>query len=97
MNSPATISDRGTLVDSVVQRIAVHAAALRDVELLHWAGLRRVGGRADTESDTQWQDTAWDESAIMAPQEIRTTRYWGHVCPPGFDAGQAPETADTSQ
>ncbi|MDZ4127650.1 MAG: hypothetical protein U1E02_26305 [Hydrogenophaga sp.] len=81
-------------MDSLVQRIAVHAAALRDVELLHWAGLRRVGGQADAVSDTQWQDTAWDQSVTAAPDEIRTTRHWGHVCPPGFETESASQAAD---
>lgn len=94
MNSHPMPSDLGTLVDSLVQRIAVHAAALRDVELLQWAGLHRVGGPADAVSDTQWQDTAWDESAPAARDEIRTTRHWGHVCPPGFETESASEAAD---
>lgn len=90
MNS-ATTSDLGSLVETFVQRIAVHAAALRDVELLHWAGLRQRVRQPGDESDTQWQDTVWDESAAPGQDEIRITRHWGHVDPSGFETGRLPE------
>ncbi|MDZ4144265.1 MAG: hypothetical protein U1D29_06970 [Burkholderiales bacterium] len=91
--NPVTSSDLGSLVESFVQRIAVHAAALRDVELLQWVGRHRGQHRPDGVTDTQWQDTVWDESAIPEQVEIRTTRHWGHASPAMFETAKAPDAA----
>ena len=87
--NPTPTSDLGSLVESFVQRIAVHAAALRDVELLQWVGRQRGERRPGEASDTQWQDTVWDESTIPGQDEIRTTRHWGHESAVGFETGRA--------